>query len=279
MSRLTLVLVALLGALVGGLGVSLYTRPAADDSAMRAVVRQVLSEQPPSAPVLQTVTQDQINPMIESYLMGDPKVLQRVSDKLEDQVRAETAEKSRVAITAMRDQIFSDPDSIVIGNPQGDVTLVEMFDYNCSFCRGALPDLATLLAEDPNLRVVLKEFPILSQQSVEAARVAVLVGQSHKDYWSFHQALFTGRGVVDADAALKQAEVLGLDPAALKGKMQDDTVTAVIQKSYDLAKALNVTGTPSYIVGDELIQGAVGIDKLRTSIANMRQCGKTDCQG
>jgi len=283
MPRLTYVLVALVGVLAGGLGASLYFRqsPATDDAAVRAVVESVLAETPPAEPVpiLQTVTQDQINPMIESYLMGDPKILQRVSDRLNAQLQGETANKNRTAIAAMHDQIFNDPDGIVIGNPAGDVTLVEMFDYNCTYCRAALPDLATLVAEDPGLKVVLKEFPILSAQSLEAARVAVLVGESNADYWAFHQALFTGRGPVDGQAALREAEGLGLNRADLETRMTGEPVTGQIQKSYDIARALEITGTPSYIIGDELIQGAIGLDALRQRIANLRSCGKTVCEG
>src|SRR5690606_30539246 len=135
------------------------------------------------------------------------------------------------------------------------------FDYNCSYCRGALPDLATLIAEDPNLRVVLKEFPILSQESVDAARVGVLVAEQNVDYWTFHQKLFTSRGQVTGQVALAAAKDLGLNPVALQLDMQSQKVSDVIQKSYDLAKALNVSGTPTYIIGDTLIPGAVPIDQ------------------
>jgi len=283
MPRVTLVLVALAGVLAGGLGVSLYERQstAPDEAEVRAVVERVLAESASDepAPVLPAVTQDEINPMIETYLMSDPKILQRVSDRLDAQLKAEAADKNRAAITAMHDQIFNDPENIVVGNPAGDVTLVEMFDYNCTYCRAALPDLATLVAEDPNLKVVLKEFPILSAQSLEAARVAVLVGDSDVDYWTFHQALFTGRGPVDGQTALTEAASLGLDSADLQTRMDSQKVTGTIQKSYDIARALNITGTPSYLIGDELIQGAVGLDALRERISNMRACGKTICEG
>ena len=100
----------------------------------------------------------------------------------------------------------------------GDVTLVEMFDYNCGYCRGALPDLATLIAEDPNLKVILKEFPILSKDSVDAARVAVLVAKSRVDYWTFHQALFSSRGQVTGETALDAAADLGLNPVDARAR-------------------------------------------------------------
>jgi len=157
------------------------------------------------------------------------------------------------------------------------VTLVEFFDYNCGYCRSALPDLATLLAEDPNLRVIFKEFPILSNESIDAARIAVLVGDSDVDYWSFHEALFTSRGKVDKDVALAAAADLGLSPVSLELDMGTDSVSRTIQTSYEIAKALNITGTPTYIIGNEVIPGAIGVDELRQRIANMRECGETQC--
>jgi protein-disulfide isomerase len=281
MARLNIVLVALVGVLAGGLGTALVSRqaPAAvDPVAVRAIVEDVLAKQDTPKPVTTAaIDQKTLDPMIEKYLMNDPHVLERVSSALDKQNKADQAQQARQAIASNRDAIFNDPDHIVLGNPKGDVTLVEMFDYNCSFCRGALPDMATLLAEDHNLRVVLKEFPILSKESEDAARVAVLVAKAGVDYWTFHQALFTSRGQVNEDTALNEARTLGLNPVTLKLDMQDPSVTAVLQKSYDLATKLNITGTPTYIIGDALIPGAVDIGVLRTSIANMRKCGKTDC--
>jgi protein-disulfide isomerase len=127
--------------------------------------------------------------------------------------------------------------------------------------------------------VVLKEFPILSNESIDAARVAVLVGQSDADYWAFHETLFTNRGKVDKQAALAAAADLGLSPVALELDMGTDPVSSTIQTSYEIAKALNITGTPTFIIGTEIIPGAVGVDELRERIANMRACGKARCEG
>ncbi len=285
MSRLTLVLVALVGILAGALGYSLVTRPQPlEPTAVQALIDKALADYdgqrlataatpPPS------ISADQINPLIESYLLSDPKILQRMSVALETTIRQEEQAKSRSAIATMQNAIFNDPGQVVLGNPDGDVTLVEFFDYNCGYCRSALPDLATLLAEDPNLKVVLKEFPILSNESIDAARVAVLVGQSDADYWSFHETLFTARGQVNKDVALDAAAALGLSKVALEMDMGTEKVARTIQTSYEIAKALNITGTPTYIIGDEIIPGAIGLDELRTRIANMRACGETRCEG
>ena len=285
MSRFSITVTGLVAAvclLAGGLAVSLATRPApTDESAIRAVVEDVLNERTPSQPAATAALDARtLDPMIETYLMNNPDILQKVSEALQVKQQAAQAEASKVLVADNKAAIFDDPDQVVLGNPKGDVTLVEMFDYNCGYCRGALPDLATLLDQDKNLRVVLKEFPILSKESVDAARIAVLVNEKKPaDYWAFHQALFTSRGQVNADTALDAAQKLGLSRVDLELRSGEPEVAAVIQKSYELAKKLNVTGTPTYIIGDEIIQGAIGLDELKSRIENMRECGETVCKG
>ena len=288
MPRVTLALVAIIGVLAGALGVMVLRSPqpqtdraqvqAMIDDALGAYSARVEAAPAPSQPVAELDPQV-LNPMIESYLLGDPKILQRMSVALDTTLRSEEQAKATTAIAAMQDKIFNDPNQVVVGNPQGDVTLVEFFDYNCGYCRAALPDLATLIAEDSNLRVVLKEFPILSNESIDAARVAVLVGDADVDYWSFHEALFTARGQVDKQVALDAAADLGLSPVSLELDMGTEKVAQTIQTSYDIARNLNITGTPTFIIGNEIIPGAIGLDELRIRIANMRACGATECEG
>lgn len=288
MSRVTIALVALAGILAGGLGYATLVPPAphTDNVAVQAMIDDAISayDTKRSAAVaaapaqdVAAITPEAINAQIESFLMNDPKILQRMSVALDSTLRAEEREQATVAIASMQEAIFNDPGQIVVGNPDGDVTLVEFFDYNCGYCRSALPDLATLLAEDPDLRVILKEFPILSNESIDAARVAVLVGEADADYWSFHEALFTSRGKVDKQVALAAAADLGLSPVSLELDMGKDSVSKTIQTSYEIAKALNITGTPTYIIGNEVIPGAIGIEELRERIANMRACGQSLC--
>ena len=253
-------------------------KPALDAAGVKSIVVQMLMADDAklklnSVATVASLDSTSLDPLIEKYLMSDPNILQRMTVALDTKTKADAAAKTKQDIAANADVLFHDPDDVVVGNPNGDVTLVEMFDYNCGYCRGALPDLVTLLQTDKNLRVELKQFPILSAGSVDAARIAMQVGKSGKDYWAFHQALYTSRGEVDVDTALNAAKDLGLDPATLRANMQSAGISAALQKSYDLAKTLNVTGTPSYIIGDQIIPGAVPIDQLRQAIANMRACG------
>ncbi len=289
MSRVTLALVALVGILAGAFGYSVLSRPApqTDVAAVQAMIDEAIAaydtkqvQAASSAPQpVAALDPAELNPMIESYLMSDPKILQRMSVALDTTLQAEERSQATTAIASMRDAIYNDPGQVVLGNPDGDVTLVEFFDYNCGYCRAAVPDMAALLAEDPNLRIILKEFPILSNESIDAARVAVLVGEADVDYWSFHEALFTSRSQVDKQVALNAAADLGLSPVALELDMAAENVAKTIQTSYEIAKALNITGTPTYIIGNEIIPGAIGLDELKTRIANMRECGETQCEG
>ncbi|MEQ1768531.1 MAG: DsbA family protein [Devosia sp.] len=285
MQRLTILLVAVVALLAGGLG-SFLLRPAPttlDESKVRAIFTEMLDASaasgPAAAPQSAAVFDaNELNPMIESYLMGDPGILDRMTAKLTEARKVEQRRANAEIIQANFGAIYDDPDNVILGNPKGDVTLVEMFDYNCGYCRAALPDLATLIAEDPNLRVILKEFPILSQGSIEAARVAVLVNEDKNiDYWDFHQQLFSSRGQVTGDTALNIAEQMGMNRVNLMLNMSGNGPASTITKVYDLAKALNVSGTPTYILGDEVIPGAVGIDRLRNSISNIRACGSSVC--
>lgn len=283
MSRLTLALVAALGVVGGALGYSVLNppQPQTDTAAIRAVVDEVLAAREAQAaaiaPVQANIDPTVLNPMIEQYLLSEPKLLQRMSVALEETLRVEEQSKARTAIANMKDAIYNGPGQVVVGNPDGDVTLVEFFDYNCGYCRNALPDLAALLAEDPNLRVILKELPILSNESIDAARVGVLVGETDADYWAFHEALFSSRGKVDKAVALAAAQEIGLSPISLEIQMADERVAKSIQTSYQIAQELGITGTPTYIIGNEIIPGAIGLDGLRDRIANMRECGETSC--
>ncbi|MEP7241175.1 MAG: thioredoxin domain-containing protein, partial [Devosia sp.] len=183
MARLSFVLVLLVGLLAGGLGMFLLhpaPPPGLGDAEVRSIVAQIMHDAAPApAPTPKVADLDpaQLDQVIEDYLLSDPTILQRMNDRLAE--RQQVAERAAVKsqLDAHYADIYQAPDNVVLGNPKGDVTLVEMFDYNCTYCRGALPDMATLMADDPNLRIILRQFPILSAGSVDAARIAVLVGE------------------------------------------------------------------------------------------------------
>ena len=166
----------------------------------------------------------------------------------------------------------------VLGNPDGDVTVVEFYDYNCGFCKRAMIDMVGLLEKDPNVRFVLKEFPILGPESLAAHRVAMSLRKlAPEQYSEFHMKLLGGDVRATEEHAIEVATSLGVDEAALKAGMDDPAIDASIRQTYELANALGISGTPSFVIGDEAVFGAVGEEALLSRIANMRQCASTTC--
>jgi protein-disulfide isomerase len=189
--------------------------------------------------------------------------------ELDKRQQAAEAAKHRAAVAETKATLFSSPHQVVLGNPHGSITMVEFFDYNCGFCKRALSDMLDLLKTDSNLKFVLKEFPVLGEGSVEAAHVAVAARMQDvtgKKYIEFHQKLLGGRGQADKAHALAVAKEVGFDMARIEKDMNSDEVKKTIDEDMKLADALGVNGTPSYVVGDEVIVGAVGIDALREKI-------------
>ncbi len=221
----------------------------------------------------------EIEAIIKNYLISHPEVLQDAVTEFEKRQSVAEAEKAKTAIKDNREKLFSSPRQVVLGNPKGDVTLVEFFDYNCGYCKRALSDMLDLLKPDSNLKVVLKEFPVLGQGSVDAAHVAVAVRMQDKDgkkYLEFHQKLLGGRGQVDKARALAVAKEVGLDMARLEKDLASAEVKSTLDESFKLAEPLGLNGTPSYVVGEEIVIGAIGLAGLREKVSTAR-CGKPSC--
>jgi len=218
-----------------------------------------------------------VEKIVHDYLVQHPEVLQEAMRELEKRQTAAAAEKYKAAVKAHAKMLFDSPDQVTLGNPKGDVTFVEFFDYNCAYCKHAMTDMLTLMKTDPKLKVVLKEFPVLSSGSVEAAKVAVAVRmQAPKKYLEFHQKLLGGRGQADGARALAVAKEVGLDMDRLKKDIKSPEVEKTLKQDMGLAEALGLNGTPSYVIGDNVIVGAVGYDALKEQI-NTARCGKTSC--
>lgn len=214
----------------------------------------------------------EIEAIIRDYFIKHPEMIEEL------QALAQT-EKLKKVISENKQALFNSPRQVTLGNPNGDVTMVEFFDYNCGFCKRALDDMMTLIKNNPNLRVVLKEMPVLSQGSMDAAAVAVAVAlqdKSGKRYLDFHQRLLTGRGQADKARALAVAKEVGADMARIEKDMNGGEVKAALQESFALAEALGFQGTPSYVIGNEAVVGAVGVKDLQAKI-NQARCGKPTC--
>ena len=220
---------------------------------------------------------DAIRQIIRDYLLEQPELLIEVQQALQAKRDAQAAAQAQQAIHRLRDDIFSDPEAPVAGNPEGAVVLVEFFDYRCGYCRRVGPTLETLLAENDDLRLVFKEFPILGPESTLAARAA-LASRVQGLYEPFHWALMGADGPFDLDHILEVARSVGLDDERLARDMEEPAIDTVIDRNAVLANALGIRGTPAFVVGDRMIRGALPISEFRAAIADARQALATGTQ-
>jgi protein-disulfide isomerase len=220
-----------------------------------------------------------IETIVRDYLVAHPEVLEEAMAELGKRQAAAEAQKHEAGVAKNAETIFNSPRGVVLGNKDGDVTFVEFFDYNCGYCKRAMADMLELMKADPKLKVVLKEFPVLSQGSVEAAQVAVAVRMQDpggKKYLDFHQRLFGGRGAADKARAMAAAKEAGLDIGRLEKDLASPEVRATLEENFKLAEAMGMNGTPSYVIGNQVVIGAVGVENLREKIGIAR-CGKATC--
>lgn len=231
----------------------------------------------PVAASAQSFSPDQrheIEDIVKNYLIAHPEVIQDAQAALDKHQQEAEAQKARSAIQQDSATLFNSKHQVVLGNPNGKVTVVEFFDYNCPHCKDAVSDMLNLLKTDHDLRFVLKEFPILAQGSVDAAHVAVAVRMQDPTgakYLAFHKELFSSRGMVDQARALAAAKDVGCDMALIDKDMNSPEAQTTIDEDMKLADAIGVDGTPSYVVGNQLIVGQIGFDKLQQKIVALEK--------
>ena len=234
---------------------------------------------PASAQSFTPAQRGEIEAIVKDYLLKNPEILREVASALEKQQAEADASKGREGIKKHASVLFSSPRQVVLGNPRGDVTMVEFFDYNCGYCKRALADMQELIKGDPKLRVVLKEFPVLGEGSVQAAQVAAAAAmqdKTGKKYLEFHRKLLTSRGQIGKAQALAAAKEAGFDVARIERDIAGAEVRKTLEESFMLAEALGLNGTPSYVIGSNVVIGAVGLAKLKENI-NQARCGKSAC--
>jgi protein-disulfide isomerase len=210
---------------------------------------------------------------VRSYLLSHPEVLLEAAKLLERRQQVAKSEAARQAISVEADRIFRDPASPVVGNPGGDVTLVEFFDYNCHYCKKAAPDVARLVEADPGLRVVYKEFPILGPGSVVAARAALAAMRQGK-YQPFHDALMASTTKLSETEIFAKAEEVGIDLPQLRQDMADPAIEQQIQGNLELARTLSINMTPAFVIGDNMVPGVIGPERLAQLVAEVRESRK-----
>ncbi len=245
---------------------------------MAAVLIGMSTALPLPAAALDDSQKQEFGAFIREYLLANPEIVEEMQQALEIKKEAESRVMAQAAITNNKAAIFNAPEDIVLGNPAGDVTVVEFYDYNCGFCKRAMSDMTALLEKDPNVRFVLKEFPILGPDSLAAHRVAMSFrALAPEKYGDYHMKLLGGDVRATEEHAVEVAKEFGIDEAALRAGMDDPAIDKSIRQTYELANALGISGTPSFVIGDEAVFGAVGEEVLLGKIANMRQCESTVC--
>jgi protein-disulfide isomerase len=249
-------------------------------AALLAIALALTAAVPVRAQSFSNDQRGEIERIIREYLLSHPELLQEVMSELEKRQTAADAEKHRSAIKELSAAIFNSSRQVTLGNLQGDVTVVEFFDYNCGYCKRAMTDMLDLLKGDGKVRFVLKEFPVLGEGSMQAAQVAVAVRMQDKTggkkYLEFHQKLLASRGSIDKARAVAAAKEVGLDVARIEKDLASEEVKATLEESYKIAEALGLNGTPSYVVGSDVVIGAVGLKVLKEKV-NTARCGKATC--
>jgi len=221
----------------------------------------------------------ELGAFIRDYLVSNPDVLREAIEALDRRDKAKAEAQRQKTVESQSGPLFSSKYQATIGNPKGSATLVEFFDYNCHFCKGALPDIAKLMKNDQNLKLVLKDFPVLGPGSVEAAKVAIAArNQLPGDkFWAFHSKLLATRGPVGKAEAMAVAKDLGLDMDKLAKDMESPDVKAGLDETMQLADDLQINGTPTFVVGQDVVVGAVGYEQLKDKIDSVHKCGRVSC--
>ena len=221
-----------------------------------------------------SIDQQRVERIMRDYLAKNPQILVQMAAELDKRQAVAQASQQTKAISDNADAIFRSPVSHVAGNPNGDVSVVEFFDYNCPFCRRARPDVLKLIDDDGQVRLVLKELPILGADSVAAAKLALASNKQGK-YFEMHQKLLSEPGKADKAKALQIAKDLGLDVDQLQKDAEDPDIKKALDEAKDLAGKLGLQGTPLFLIGDRTIPGAPDdlFDRLKAKVAEVRQKG------
>ncbi|RJG45143.1 DsbA family protein [Mesorhizobium sp. DCY119] len=234
------------------------------ETAAAQTLAQATSSTSPNAANLDRA---EIETIVRDYLLKNPEVLLEAQQALEDKQQEAQRVASLDVIKGAKEDIFNSAHDGVVGNPNGKVTIVEFYDYNCGYCKRAQADMQALTETDPELRFVLKEFPILGPDSQKAHVVSqAFLKLAPEKYEEFHNQLLGGQGRAGEESAIKIALALGVDEAKLREEMKNPAIMENFSKTYDLANKLAITGTPSYVVGNEVVFGALGKDVLAEKI-------------
>lgn len=221
---------------------------------------------------LNPAQEDAVRALVREYILDNPEIIAEAIDRLRSKQQAAAEQAQKDAIAAHAEALNFDPGSPVMGNPDGDVTLVEFFDYQCGYCKAVFPAVMQAVEADGNVRLVMKEFPILGPASIYASRAA-LASQEQGKYEEFHAAMMELKGALTEEIVDATAQEVGLDLDKLKADMAGAKVDEQISATMSLARALDIGGTPAFVIGDVLMPGAVPLERLKAAIEQAREQG------
>lgn len=216
-----------------------------------------------------TLSRTDIEKIVHEYIVSNPNVIVEAFDELEKREMADKQKLFEDNLVKSKNDLWNDGYSFVAGNPDADVTIVEFFDYNCGYCRKALPTVLSLLESDKNIRVIFKEWPIQGPDSVVAAKASIAAAKQGK-FLELHEALMGSSDAVEEASIMKAAADVGIDVVQLQKDMKAPEADEVLGRNSALARSLGITGTPAFIVGDQLIPGAAPLDQFKAVIDEVR---------
>ncbi len=222
-----------------------------------------------SAGSLSETQKKEVEAVIQDYLLNNPEIITKAIEVLQARQREAEEQQSKAVLVAQRSQLFNDPTSPVGGNPSGDITVIEFFDYRCGVCKRVHPIVAKLIKGDPKIRRVYKEWPILGPESVLAARAALASHRQGK-YFAFHNAMMEARARLNKNAIMTIARRVGLDTTRLTRDMESPEISRILKKNYALAQALKLNGTPSFVIEDTLLLGGRDLATMQKLVADAR---------
>jgi len=222
--------------------------------------------------VLTLGQKQEVREVVRQYLRENPEVLMEAIQTLQTRQEAKERERAEDNLSSLRSELENDPSSPVGGNPNGDVTVVEFFDYRCGFCKSALPSIIELLESDDKIRYVFREYPVLGVESVVAARAALAAWNIDREkYMSFHISLMESKGELSESKILGLAAKVGLNAKKLRAAMDAPGVEKAIKRNYELGNELGISGTPVFIIGDKLTRGLMSLEDMKKAVAKARK--------
>jgi protein-disulfide isomerase len=213
----------------------------------------------------------EIEKIVRDYIVANPEVILESLRAYEFARRQESEKEAQAALVSNREQLERNPAAPVAGNVNGDVTVVEFFDYQCGYCKRVIPTIQELLKTDPKVRYVFKEFPILGPESVVAAKAALAVWSiAPEKYLPFHVALMQSRGGLSEERIFEVGKSVGVDDGRLRTAMADPKIEEQLRRNLELGRAINVNGTPAFVIGGRLVPGAIDLETMRQLVAAAR---------